>query len=158
MNHEVLLNQIDFVRKVTLKVLKDVTEEMADIVPEGFNNSIRWNIGHIFIDQYMWLYFKIPDELKLPDQYKELFGFGTKPADWKIQPPSLEELKALLRQQPVHIRQTFGHRLDEKLIEPTELGMSTIGEVIPRTLYHEGLHVGTILSIKKVIQAQHLIK
>ncbi|MFF3923476.1 DinB family protein [Paenibacillus lactis] len=48
MMNEALLNQLDFARASTLAAAKDVTEQEADIVPEGFANSIRWNLGHIY--------------------------------------------------------------------------------------------------------------
>lgn len=44
-----LFKQMDFVRGQTLKLMEGVTEEQADVIPEGFRNSIRWNLGHIYV-------------------------------------------------------------------------------------------------------------
>lgn len=152
MNLTVLLNQIDFARAVTLEIIGDLTEVEADLIPVGFPNSIRWNLGHILVDQAQWLYYLIPDEIDLPAGYAELFGHGTRPQTWQSQPPSLAELREGLAAQPVKLRAAFGERLDEPLLRPTELGMATIGEVIPRTIYHEGLHAGIIKSMLTVIR------
>lgn len=149
--NEILLNQIEAFRADLLHVLEDVSEEMSNIVPKGYNNSIKWNAGHIYVDQYLWIYHKINDELVLPKNFMELFGFGTSPATWAVEAPTLEQIKDLLRIQVNEIKEKFGTRLDEQLVEPTELGMNTIGEVIPRTIYHEGLHIGAIISLKKAI-------
>ncbi len=146
---KILFNQIESFRQDLLGVLEDVTEEMSNIVPEGFNNSIKWNVGHIYLDQYLWIYHKIDDELLLPMNFRELFSYGTNPADWLVEAPTLEELKVLLIEQVAHIKEDFESRLDEELTEPTELEMNTIGEVLPRTLYHEGLHIGAILAFEK---------
>ncbi|MBO8163395.1 MAG: DinB family protein [Brevibacillus sp.] len=152
MNSAVLLNQVDFVRNGTLELLRQVPEEVADLVPPGFSNSIRWNVGHILIDQEQWLYSFIHDGMKLSDRYLRLFAHGTKPSDWQEVPPSLDELAELLGEQAQRIRRDFGHRLNKPLLRPAELGMSTIGEIIPRTLYHEGIHAGIISSMLRMIK------
>lgn len=152
MNLAVLLNQIEFTREVTLQIIGDLTETEADLIPAGFPNSIRWNLGHILVDQAQWLYYLIPDEIVLPQGYQELFQHGTRPQTWATQPPSLSALRPALAAQPAQLRATFSERLDEPLLRPTELGMATIGEVIPRTIYHEGLHAGIIKSMLAVIR------
>jgi hypothetical protein len=78
---EILMNQVEASLRHLLYVLKDVTEEMSNIIPEGFNNSIKWNVGHIFLDQYLWIYLKIDDELEVPEHFREWFGYGTKPVE-----------------------------------------------------------------------------
>lgn len=42
-------NQYDLIRGLFLEDVTKTTEEEADIVPEGFKNNIRWNIGHILL-------------------------------------------------------------------------------------------------------------
>jgi hypothetical protein len=152
MNLSVLLNQIDFARQVTLGIISDLTESEAEVIPPGFPNSIRWNLGHILVDQAQWLYFLIPDKIELPAGYQELFQGGTRPQAWQTQPPSLAELREALEAQPAQLRAKFSERLEEPLLRPTELGMATIGEVIPRTIYHEGLHAGIIKTMLQVIR------
>lgn len=152
MNLTVLLNQIEFAREVTLQITSDLTEAEADLIPPGFPNSIRWNLGHILVDQAQWLYYLIPDAIVLPSGYQELFQHGTRPQTWQVQPPSLPELREAVAAQPAQLRRAFSERLDEPLLRPTELGMATIGEVIPRTIYHEGLHAGIIKSMLVVIR------
>lgn len=53
--HEILFKQLESYRSTVMDVLRDVTDEEADLVPSGFNNNIRWNAGHIFLDQYLWI-------------------------------------------------------------------------------------------------------
>ena len=42
-----LASHLDTVRALPLRVLDATPEELADRVPEGYVNSIRWNLGHI---------------------------------------------------------------------------------------------------------------
>jgi uncharacterized damage-inducible protein DinB len=154
MRNEILLKQLAAFRHNTLSAVEGLSEEEADFVPEGFNNNIRWNLGHIYLDQYDWLYHKTREDNPAPKHYRELFGYGTKPENWQQTPPTLEELRNRLMEQVQFIEQEFSHRLDQELDEPTELGMSTFAEVLPRTFYHEGMHMGTIIAIRKAINLQ----
>ncbi|MDR7073123.1 DinB family protein [Fictibacillus barbaricus] len=154
MKNEILLKQLAAFRHNTLSVMEGLTEEDADFIPEGFKNNIRWNLGHIYLDQYDWLYHKTREDNPAPKQYREMFGYGTKPEDWKQSPPTLSELRNRLMEQVEHIKAEFGYRLDQELDEPTELGMNSFAELLPRTFYHEGMHVGTILAIRKAINIQ----
>jgi hypothetical protein len=148
--HEVLFNQVQSFREVTLSLVESVNEGLADIVPKGFNNNIRWNLGHIYIDQYLWIQAVTKEKIGLPEGYMDWFGFGTKPADWKTKPPALKELKEQLAKQPQWIMDNYGDRLEEVFPE-TELGMHTIAQVLVRTIFHEGLHAAAIRDILRFI-------
>jgi|GEM_PF-3903800 len=58
-----------------------------------------------------------------------------------------------LKMQPEVLKHKFSGRLEEPLQRESELGMNTIGEIIPRTLYHEWYHLGYIQSIQRCINA-----
>ena len=53
--HEIIFNQLKSYRNDTLSLLEDVSAEEAEIIPKRFNNNIRWNMGHIYLDQYLWI-------------------------------------------------------------------------------------------------------
>ena len=150
-SEKVIFNQLSAFREDLLYVLEDVTEEEAELIPNGFRNNIRWNMGHILLDQYTWIYFQLNEETPYKE-WEKFFGFGTTPDDFTKETPNYSELLTLLKTQPNYIRETFMNRLSEKLLKVTELEMSTVGEVLPRTMYHEGLHIGTIMAIKKLIR------
>ncbi|GIN37088.1 MULTISPECIES: DinB family protein [Heyndrickxia] len=148
--HEVLFNQLKSYRSYILDVLENVTKEEADIVPNGFNNNIRWNMGHIYLDQYLWIHALTKDKLVEIEPLQTWFGFGTSPTQFTSETPSYEELKCLLKKQPSDIKETYGERLEEEF-PPTEMGMHTIEQVLIRTIFHEGMHLQAILDLKKCI-------
>ncbi|MFD1134767.1 DinB family protein [Paenibacillus urinalis] len=53
--HEVLFEQLNTYRMELLHLVQDLTEEEAEMIPTGFNNNMRWNLGHIILDQYLWI-------------------------------------------------------------------------------------------------------
>ncbi len=137
-------------RGVTLQVIDSVTEEMADIVPQGFNNNIRWNLGHIYLDQYLWIQHLTKEPISFPDGFRKWFDYGTSPVTWASATPSLTTLKELLAEQPRFIKENYGDRLEEEFPE-TELGMHTIAQVLVRTIFHEGLHIAAIQGIRRFV-------
>jgi hypothetical protein len=149
--HEVLFTQLESYRSYILGVLENVTVEEAEVIPKGFNNNIRWNLGHIYLDQYLWIQAVTKEKASVPEQFNAWFGYGTSPADFTSETPSLEELKTLLKNQPSEIVAAYGHRLEEEF-PPTEMGMHTSEQVLVRTIFHEGMHLQTILDIKKCMK------
>ncbi len=148
--------QYEMIRGFTLTMINHFNEEIINIVPEGHNNNIVWNVGHILVAQDYLLYGReMAAEIVKPG-YVEMFNQGTKPADWNGEVPSLATLATELKEQMSRIEKDFGHRWDEPLPKPFVLRpgteMSTYGEVMMFTLYHEGWHVGYIQSLKRAIR------
>jgi uncharacterized damage-inducible protein DinB len=134
--------------------MKDVSEEAADKMPEGFRNTIRWNLGHIYVVQENLVAGCAGDTPQVPPNYVELFAPGTKPADWQGEIPKLSSLEALLEEQPTKLKDRFASRLAEKVENPFKRGnmeLSTIEEILNFTLYHEGLHTGFIKGLKRAV-------
>ncbi|MCR2822200.1 DinB family protein [Lederbergia panacisoli] len=148
--HEILFKQMETYRSYVIGVLDDVTEEEAEFIPKGFNNNIRWNLGHLYLDQYLWIQAVTKEETAAPEEFNRWFGFGTSPKDFTNETPSFDELKFILEKQPKEITREYGSRV-EKEFSPTEMGMHTIEQVLVRTIFHEGMHLQTILDIKKLI-------
>ncbi|WP_045518803.1 DinB family protein [Neobacillus niacini] len=146
--HEVFFTQLESYRSEILGVLANVTAAEAEVIPKGFNNNIRWNLGHIYLDQYLWIQAVTKEKTGVPEQFNTWFGYGTSPANFTADTPSMEELKNLLKEQPSQIKAEYGNRLEEEF-PPTEMGMHTIEHVLVRTIFHEGMHLQTILDLKK---------
>jgi hypothetical protein len=147
--HEVLFNQLESYRSDLLSVVENLTVQEAEFIPTGFNNNIRWNLGHIYLDQFLWIQAVTKEKAPVAEQFNEWFGYGSSPASFSSETPSLEELKNLLKTQPAKIKDVYGNRLEEEF-PPTEMGMHTIEQVLTRTIFHEGMHLQTILDIKKL--------
>jgi uncharacterized damage-inducible protein DinB len=160
MKEEMLFQQMEFIRERTIAALDATTEELADVMPNGFRNSIRWNLGHIFIAQENLLHRFIGEEPGLPEHFLELFQFNTNPTIWEHTPPSLTELRDLLVEQPNKMKDKFTGRLDEVGKKPFNLTdkvqFTTLGEVLSFTNWHEGLHQGTITTIKRAQGIENL--
>lgn len=142
-------------RQIMIGQLQDVSESQMDIQPEGFHNTVRWNIGHMvyWLDKYSSLSFGSPSAI--PAQYETLFNSGTKPSDWTVTPPSKAELLAMLSDQLSSLSDLAPEMLEQRLQAPFEMGpfqFVTAGELFNFALIHEALHLGVISSQLKLIK------
>lgn len=149
-----IINTGKMLHQVVIGQLQAITEEVFDRQPEGFNNTIRWNVGHIiyWMDKYSTLSFNSPTAI--PDSYEALFNSGTRPLDWTISPPSKEELVEKLTAQLSRLSELTPEWLDKKLLASFIFGpfqFNTAAELFNFALIHEAIHLGTISSQLKVL-------
>jgi hypothetical protein len=126
-----------------------------DIQPEGFHNTVRWNIGHMvyWLDKYVSISFG--SQSAITAHYETLFGSGTKPSDWTITPPSKDELITKLVDQLSLLSELTPEMLEQRLQSPFEMGpfsFDTAGELFNFALMHEAIHLGVTSSQLKLIK------
>ncbi len=143
-------------RQIVIGQLQDVSEDQFDIQSKGFNNTIRWNVGHLvyWMDKFCTLSFGFSSAI--PPHYETLFASGTKPSDWTIAPPSKEELTEMLKAQLSRFSELKAEMMDVNLQSPFNMGpfqFMTPGELFNFALMHEAIHHGTISSQLKVLRA-----
>lgn len=152
-----ILNTFNIVRQMTLGKIESIHEDLFDVQPPQFNNTIRWNVGHMISTLNSLVFTRIDGKSLIPQEFTDLFKGGTRPSEWSITPPSKAELVDLLKKQLNDLNETFGNRIDEQLGSPLQIRdfkIETAGEVIGFAMYHEGLHVSTINDLLKVINHQ----
>ena len=145
---ELIKKQFGRTRAVLSKILEGVSPEALDIVPEGFNNNIRWQLGHILVTAELFLF---KGQEKLPASYNALFGPGSKPANWTDDVPSVATLLEQLNEQLASIQEVDTTTFDIKLEKPF-IGNETVGELAAMGAFHEAMHVGQIQALKKLIE------
>lgn len=148
--HVNLFKQLETYRAAILDSLDDVSADEAEIIPNHFHNNIRWNMGHLYLDQYLWIETLTKEKTEVPDTFRKWFGYGTTPDHFSDETPSYLQLKKRLEEQPGKIMQKYSRRLEVEY-PPTEMGMRTIEQVLMRTIFHEGMHLQAILDIKKCL-------
>jgi uncharacterized damage-inducible protein DinB len=155
MDEKMFFQQLDFYRHLTIAELESIDEEKVNIVPEGFNNSILWNAGHVYVATEYIIIRQTGEEMIIPEGYGDMFNGGTKPADWTSKPPKVAEIKKLLTEQTDRIKAAVEGKLNAELIYPFEIPnrvkFTTIAEVLNFALYHEGQHTGFMKGLKKAL-------
>ncbi|MFC4356268.1 DinB family protein [Chryseomicrobium palamuruense] len=145
------IESLKIYREYLLGVLEDVTDEQANDILPGFRNTIRWNLGHMYVDTYLWIYSLTGEEDARIQEWNTWFGYGTTPENFTDATPSFEELKQLLIDQFSDLQTRYGSRLSE-VFPPTKYeGYTTIQDVFLRIAFHDGLHFQTILHLKRFL-------
>lgn len=149
---ELLFKHFELTRGKFVNYVVELEEGIADVQPEGFNNSIRWHVGHVLTvaEQFMFGFPK--KSTHLPANYMELFASGTSPAAWQGDVPQLQELIVQLQDQIKRIREIPAESFNQRLKTPF-LGQETFGELTNFAIFHESIHLGQIQAMKRVIKA-----
>ncbi|MGE8203570.1 DinB family protein [Heyndrickxia sp. NPDC080065] len=155
--YELLIKQFKLTRGYFIKNVETISGDTASVQPAGFNNTIHWQIGHVLTvtEQFM---LGFPHKTNhLPTNYIELFGNGTKPADWEGEIPPIEELIPQLKEQLDRLQKIPMEQFNVKLDKPF-MGLETFGELAGLTLMHEANHLGQIQAMKRLIEQAKVLK
>jgi DinB superfamily len=149
--------QIAIIRKTRagfINLMTPLSIEQLNHIPTGYNNNILWNFGHIVVTQQALCYglsgLPMNVDKALLDKYRK----GAKPESFI---PS-EELE-LLKNLSVSLLDTFDTDIKKKSlfkeVKPymTSLGyeIDSIEKAIQLNTFHEGLHYGYAMSLKRVV-------
>lgn len=147
-----VIEEFRLLREETLSLIAGIRPEWYDIIPEGFNNSIRWNLGHILVGWDHAIFPKLSEKWRVPSQYHYLFPRGSSPKTWQTEAPSVVEIVSHLRLQKNEISDATTYKLNEPLLEPF-LKIATIQEMYGFMLREESHHLNVIKRIAAAMQA-----
>lgn len=137
---ELIKRQFELTRGYIFKDIESASGENFDVKPEGFNNTIHWQIGHLLTTTEQLVF---GPEGQLPEEYGKLFGNGSKVSEWQGEVPSVETIVEQLKSQLARIKEIPNERFEGKLPQPF-LGNTTYGELVSFTAFHEANHSGQI--------------
>lgn len=140
-------------RKLIRLSLKGLSQEAFMAIPDGFDNNIAWNLGHIIVTQQA-LHYRLSGLATLTNRQDVLmFRTGSSPADWTEQ-PDVERLIDLLKKTGPKLAEDYAAGLFDNF-QPystsTGVQLQTIEESLAFNNFHEGLHLGTILALKNFV-------
>jgi len=151
----VSLKQFQFARTYTIRAINQINTDQWNIIPNGFSNSVRWNIGHIYVTAEILLN-KADEQYEVKNlEWVALFAPGTRPSEWKGPPPSAEELLEAIKKQSRYIDEFFAGKLDDAASESFEIGphiMETVDALLQFVTWHEGVHAGIIKAIGNILK------
>lgn len=149
---DLIFKQFELTRTRFIKEVQSIDPDITDIQPKGFNNHIHWMVGHVLTVAENFM-FGFANKWSLPANYKELFGNGTKPADWTGDVPAFADLIEQLKEQSNRIKEIPAEQLDKKLDKPFR-EFETFGELGNLALFHEANHLGQIHAMARLVSSQ----
>ena len=142
-----------FSREILLQLIEGLSEAQLNIIPNGFKNNIAWNLGHIFVTQQLLTYKLSGLKCNVSNDFIEKFTKGST-AKPNI---SIEKVNHIKNSLIELINQTEKDYKSGKFKEYQQyitsqgFSLNNIEEAIQFSNFHEGIHLGIIMSLKKVL-------
>jgi len=140
-------------RQLTLKAINDLTLDQIHTIPEGFKNNIAWNVAHLVVTQQLLQYKLSGLDCLVPDELIEEHRKGTVPTKTFTE-EEFEEVTDLLAGLPDTLEEDFNEGIFENYNgyeTSTGFVLDTFETAVNFNNYHEGIHLGIILSLKKLV-------
>lgn len=127
--------------------------EQLNKIPKGFSNNIIWNIAHTIVTQQILVYQLSGLTCIVPDDAIERFKKGTKP-DGDLSQAEVDAIRDLLFITIEKTKVAYNNDVFKKFNEYTVSTKSTltnVEEAIDFNNFHEGIHLGAILALRKFV-------
>ena len=145
------LNRI--IRKLIAPFLEDFTLDQLNVIPEGFSNNLFWNIAHVVVTQQLLVYKLSGLPMLISEELVDKYKKGTKPKQAATQ-EDVDQIKSLLFDTIDQTQADYTTGVFNNFNEyPTSSGfiLKNSTDAIAYNNYHEGLHLGIIMSFKKIV-------
>jgi hypothetical protein len=150
---ESVLNAWKTSRKIYLNFFDNYSSDQLNKIPDGFNNNLIWNIGHVIVVQQSVIYKGSSLPMYIPEDLFNQYKPGTKPAG-TISTSEAGELKELLISLIAKTEADLQKGLFTTYNERTlSIGfhLASIKDAFEFNNYHEAMHLGYMMSIKKFL-------
>lgn len=144
------LDLFKYSRTASLIALSKIEDKYLDVQPEGYPNTIRWNAGHVYATAEEYLN-KADHSYEITHpKWFDYFIDGTRPSEWPVDVPSMEEILDALKEQETRIENHFKNKLNQPASEDhviRTINLDTPDAAIQFCTWHEGIHLGAIKSL-----------
>ena len=148
--------QINAVRKTRLKMLEminNLSQDQLNKIPEGFNNNIIWNLGHLIAAQEGILYLRGGHNLRIDQNFFDSYKMGSKP-ERELNDLEINNIKSLLISSIDYLEEDFQNGVFQKYpnwITRFDVEILSFEDAMNFLIFHEGLHLGCITAFKRLI-------
>lgn len=149
--------EIDRLKKTRiflLDLVKDLSVEQLNTIPKGFNNNIIWNLGHLIASQQGLCYTRAGIKPVVEEHFINTYKAQTKPNGF-VSEEEIQNIKELAISTLDRLEEDYNKKIFFGYTSFTtryDISIHTIDDAIDFLLFHEGLHMGYIMAMKKNIQ------
>ena len=161
-----IIYQLERTRVLSLGMIDRVPHERWFEMPSGITH-VGWNVGHLAIAEYfLGLVFtrgiQETDREFIPENYSELFGYGSVPSPDSTKYPSPTEILIVLAAVHERLLSEVQSMPASRLNEPCQFLegefdhhpiFERIGGALEWLGYHEHVHIGTIGLLRRQLGA-----
>lgn len=140
-------------RQLMLKVIDGLSNEQINKIPEGFNNNIAWNIAHLVVTQQLLCYKLAGADCLISEEMIDNFRKGAVP-NYQVSEEEFETIKKQLLEFPIKLEEDYESGIFTgytDYLTSVNVNLTSIDEAIDFNFFHEGIHLGIILQLKKLV-------
>lgn len=144
-----------FSRNKIMKLIDGLTPSQLNAIPKGLNHSIIWNIGHILAMQQVVIYKAAGQTAVIKEALIEKYKTGSI-ATGDVSETEINYLKENLFGTLEQFRKDYQSGVFETYNAfTTKAGVvvNSIEDAISFHTFHEGIHLGWIMEIKKLVSS-----
>lgn len=140
-------------RKAIVKLVADLNEDQLNKIPEGFNNNIAWNIAHLLVSQELLCYHLSDLKCNIKKDVIDTYKKGTKPTD-TITVAEINLIKTHLIDLALKLEEDYNKGIFityKNYTTSANVELKCIEDAIMFNMYHEGIHLGVIMQMIKLV-------
>ncbi|MBT8245989.1 MAG: DinB family protein [Winogradskyella sp.] len=147
---------IDITRKNRILLedfLDNYSLEQLNKVPKGFKNNIIWNIAHCIVTQQILIYRLSNLQMNLPQEFIGRFKKGTK-TEANLNEDEVDFIRSVLFTTLDQTEKDYNagkFKTYEEYTVSTGSTLTNVNEALAFNNFHEGIHYGYILALKKAL-------
>lgn len=138
-------------RAVLKTFMETYTLEELNKIPDGFKNNMIWNIAHTIATQQALVYKLSGLPTIITEELLNKYRKGTAP-ERDLTQAEVDEIKGLLFSTIEKTKEDYENGLFQNFdtyTVTTKNTLTNVMEAIEFNNYHEGIHLGYILALKK---------
>ncbi|MBD0823481.1 DinB family protein [Aestuariibaculum marinum] len=148
------LDALTKTRHLFNQYLENASLEDLNKIPEGFNNNIIWNIGHIVVTQQLLAYKLSGLPMMIDEVLISKYMKGTKPES-DVSQAEVNEIKTLLFSTLERTKEDLDNDIfktfNSYTVSTTGNTLNTIEDAFDFILFHEGMHLGYVMALVRAI-------
>ena len=140
-------------RKVFHHYLKHFSLEQLNTIPRGFNNNILWNIAHTMVTHQLLTYKRSGQNMTIPREWVGYFAKDTRPErDFTTEEVKAIDTALFTTNEQFETDVNNGIFADMKpYTTSTNMVLDSIEATQSFVLFHDGIHLGSILALAKLV-------
>ncbi|MDB5201244.1 MAG: DinB family protein [Ferruginibacter sp.] len=148
--------QVQMIRQTRnwlMTLIKDLTIEQLNEIPKGFNNNIIWNMAHLIAAQQGVCYLRAGLTTTVDDAFFQEFKPGTRP-ERTIGADEAAVIKTMLFSTLDQLDLDLQKNMFKNYTgweTNYGVGMHNINDALNFVPFHEGLHLGYVMALKRLI-------
>jgi hypothetical protein len=148
-----VIDNVKQVRTHFIESIAGLSAAQLNEIPDGFNNNIIWNMAHLVAAQQGICYLRAGLETSVDQEFYLSYTGGTKP-NGTVSEENIAHIKTLLISTLDQFKIDYHNQIFNNYKGWTTrygVDLNSVDDAVMFLSFHEGLHLGYIMALKRVI-------